>query len=223
MIWDRYDSMIAYLFIVLFASLEVASILVQSIEKVIAPQARLVLLCIGLLAFFRSIDKNLGRHVAQVSSPRLLAAIRIVLSARNTINDLAVLALDGSTYQAAILEQDTHIRRLRLILMDEVHLSKWHALVHRGLVDHLEVRIHHAAPVWHMGIVPGQAAVFGAFEPHVAGYTPVSTVLSSHRTGESHELLDALMAMFEATWAVATPEPQQPPHQPVTPNTTLPQ
>jgi hypothetical protein len=204
-IWDRYDSTVGYLFIALFAVLELTSILVHSFEKYIAPQARLILLCIGLLAFFRSIDKSLDRHVAHVSNPRPLAGIRSVLSADNTIKDLGIIALDGSTYNAAILEQDTHILRLRVILIDDVHVAKWRALVDRGLVGDLQVRIHHGIPIWHLGIVPGKIAVFGAFETHAAGYTPVSTVLTGQGLRGSQELLDTLMAVFEATWVSATP------------------
>jgi hypothetical protein len=200
-LWDRYDTWVAYLFIAGFAALELLALAFPTVEEAIAPQVRLVLLCVGLLAFFRSLDASVGRITARVSTPPLTEGITRLLNVRRSLGEVAIAANDGIKYYNAISETESRIRHLRLLITSQAHLDNWRNLHARGLVDRLEIRVQPGPPTYHVSFVPGRIALFGAFTPReTGGFSAGTTVVVEDSSRELRALIAVYQQLFEQSW-----------------------
>lgn len=200
-LWDRYDTAIAYIFIALFAVLEITTFVFPAVDQAVPGLVGLVLLCLGLLTFFRSLDSSLGQITARISMARLSDGIERLLAVERSISELVIVANDGAKYYSAISEHGGRIRRLRVVLANDSLLTNWANLTERGIVDQLEIRLQDEAPAFHAGVVPGRIAVFGAFTPRpTGGYSAGNTLLFEDGTRELRALIDVYERMFDAAW-----------------------
>ncbi|MCU1471459.1 MAG: hypothetical protein JWQ39_2608 [Glaciihabitans sp.] len=203
-LWDRYDRGIAYIFIVGFAVLELLVLIFPPAEGVIAPEARLVLLCLGLLAFFRSIDANLRSMTARMHSSTLSEALRRVEAQRMKDSELSIAANDGVKYYSFLSDGGAQIATLRLLISDPTLLQSWRGLAERGIVLNLEVRLRSEPPPYHLLIVRDRVALFGAFRPRQTGFAAGTTITADDSNREQRDLIAVYQALFDIAWDEAT-------------------
>lgn len=202
-IWEKIEGKLAYAILIILLSSEVVAAVLPDGTFRGADSARIILLSLALLFFFKSIDKQLSVVRGTVMATTFTDGFGRVMDLSGKQSTLCIVANDGLKYYATMSELDQHIGSVRLILSDVAHEAKWYALVERGCIEELEIRSTSRRPTFHVGIVDSRAMIIGGFASHRGGYSPRSNTFVAANTTGTSELLKGMQIVFDQMWAEA--------------------
>ncbi|MDR1663562.1 MAG: hypothetical protein LBR83_01380 [Clostridiales bacterium] len=192
---NKYDKIIAYAFLAASLCWEISSIIFPDMPD----NVPMILLAVGLLAFFRSINSALSHLHANVNAVSITDGIQQVVRSSALHKEFNVLANDGIRYYHVLSELGRHIEFLRVAVYDDAQLDKWVSLYTRQLVGKLIVKKMPTRPMFHMCF--GESMVlFGGFKIEGGKMSAGTNICIDNTTRDTAAFIECCRTMFNSAF-----------------------